>query len=368
MRPLSSTPLDIRGMGEAAYSLPLWQQYEMRDLIAPAIDDRDSLAYWSDTGRTYAVDELRRRRTRAGQLALIEGAGAQLVARDLTTWTDAAGRVTDLGDDTFRIVKTAGGTFSIRDVYPIGNPHALRFQARLISGAVISDDYIGLVNSSTPVSTVAVSSLTSEWQDYDAVSLSDTDRAVILGRASSEWTIEIRRVQVEQNPYPTSWIPGPGTARAADDVQTSVITQSKGLLLLPFRRPYALTGSEQFRLYEASGGTSDLLVNVSSAGTISTQIEGVGVGSTPAITVTDWNIYGYAWDNGAARVFLNGTKEVSASASDPIGSVFALLYGGPFSANRYLNGVGGAFLCEGCAFTDAQIAAISDDLLARLPA
>jgi hypothetical protein len=369
MRPLSSTPLDIRGMGEAAYSLPLWQQYEMRDLIAPANGDRDSLAYWSDTGRTYAVDELRRRRTQAGHLALVEEAGTRLNDSDLTLWgrpeadTDVSPVPGPNGLQGYRITHPSGDADTrIAQLMGSAATHTISFWARM--------DTPGDLQIRVGASTVLTVNATTEWQHFSHTLTIGEESFwnIYAGPLAGYTPTELAGVQVEQHPYPTSWIPGPGTARAACDVETSVITQNKGLLLFPFRRPYALTGSEQFRLYEASGGPSDLLINVNPTGTISTQIEGVGMGSTPAVDVTDWNIYGYAWNNGAARVFLNGTKEITASVADPIGSTVAFLYHGPFSANRYLNGVGGALQREGHSFTDDQIAAIMADELARLPA
>jgi hypothetical protein len=363
------------GVGEG--DPPLWKQYGMTDLIANAIVDRDSLAYYDVFSMVYGVDEFRRAKYgELGWLALIEGSGTQLgpPGGDITASPTIGGNsvLTDLGNGEYRayLPDGSGTFFYFYDGAVISGDHTICFEWRKTPGSVETGTLTVQGQDASNAGPLYLLDATppDEWTKV-CVTESEPGTSTYLAFFDTGGVdFQIRLAQFEQNPYPTSWIPGPGTARAADDVETSVITQSKGLLLLPFKRPYALTGSEQFRLYEASGGATDLLVNVSSAGTISTQIEGVGVGSTPAITVTDWNIYGYAWDNGAARVFLNGTKEVSASASDPIGSVFALLYGGPFSANRYLNGVGGALQREGYSFTDDQITAISDDLLARLPA
>jgi hypothetical protein len=391
------------GVGEG--DPPPWKQYGMTDLIANAIVDRDSLAYYDVFSMVYGVDEFRRAKYgELGWLAKIEEAGTRLTPNQAdgfdfpyggTALGDVFTENTASGghgiDDSPAQTITTGDKFTMSmDIPAYGRQHGVLWlgdgsgrnaviywdaaagttvQQRVVGTHWVLVDH-GIKNGRIYLVAQAATNMTtlsSRVYLDDGTNSPDVHGAPQYMGDGTQTLLS--RVQTEKNPYPTSWIPGPGTARAADDVETSVITQSKGLLLLPFRKPYALTGSEQFRLYEASGGAADLLVAVNPTGTIVAQIEGAPVGgvSTPSVTVTDWNIYGYAWNNGTARVFLNGTKEITASVADPIGSGAAFLYHGPFSADRYLNGVGGAFQREGYSFTDDQITAISDDLLARLP-
>jgi lysophospholipase L1-like esterase len=226
MRPLSSTPLDIRGMGEAAYSLPLWQQYQMRDLIAQATCDRDSLAYWSDTGRTYAVDELRRRRTRAGYLALIEEAGTQLgpPGGDITASPTIGGNsvLTDLGNGEYRayLPDGSGTFFYFYDGAVISGEHTICFEWRKTPGSVETGTLTVQGQDASNAGPLYLLDATppDEWTKV-CVTESEPGTSTHLAFFDTGGVdFQIRLAQFEQNPYPTSWIPGPGTARAACDV------------------------------------------------------------------------------------------------------------------------------------------------------
>jgi hypothetical protein len=392
MRPLSSTPLDIRGMGEAAYSLPLWQQYQMRDLIAQATCDRDSLAYWSDTGRTYAVDELRRRRTRAGQLALIEEAGTRLNDRDLTTWTDNSGgsgsaSATVNADGSYRITLFSGDSYGgvLRESFTaLASDGAFRCEAKLVSG---STQYLSIkfgsgdpTGQSDAINSPALNSNT--WAELTANPVSGRDSVEFQARGPTESgvldntiEIDVRFVQVEQNPYPTSWIPGPGTARAADDVTvqaTALPALTTGMSwVCAIKVPAgSKTTDEQhiIRSNKTEYWMNFVIRRLSSKLRVDFG-DGVNRANVAAsdITEDEWNIIAATGaPGGTLRLYLNGAEIGNAS----LALVGAFSPGSIKVAPSFVdtfNMTAAAYVC-GCQLTDAQIAAISDDILARLPA
>jgi hypothetical protein len=404
MRPLSSTPLDIRGMGEAAYSLPLWQQYQMRDLIAQATCDRDSLAYWSDTGRTYAVDELRRRRTRAGYLAKIEEAGTRLNDRDLTTWTDNSGgsgsaSATVNADGSYRITLFSGDSYGgvLRESFAaLASDGSFRCEAKLVSG---STQYLSIkFGSGDP--TGQSDAINSPVLDPDT--WTELTSSPVSGRSSVEFQargptesgvldntieIDVRFVQVEQNPYPTSWIPGPGTARAAGNPGvdlgsnplpatgwTAVVTGQS--LWLPTQTTgqklafaawttTSLTGASQVEVLQNSGGENQMRFGVRDGAGYLSQL-------TSAAYVSPTNRVAYCVRAEAAQTVLRIYDETGLREQIINSKVAAnpLRYIGcgarPGGNGKQWDGTIGLKIGRQ-EYTDAQLDAIAADELARLP-
>jgi hypothetical protein len=367
----------------------------MRDLIAQATCDRDSLAYWSDTGRTYAVDELRRRRTRAGQLALIEEAGTRLNDRDLTTWTDNSGGSGSASavinsDGSYRITLCSGDSYGgvLRESFTaLASDGSFRCEAKLVSG---STQYLSIkFGSGDP--TGQSDAINSPVLDPDT--WTELTSSPVSGRSSVEFQargptesgvldntieIDVRFVQVEQNPYPTSWIPGPGTARAADLAHANINDGQKGTLIIwmdgadwsaasrgeiitPIRDPDNADYLVSFiGLAAGNNPMSIAFRRTTTSGVETISSAGVYDGTAPGC-------FALRWQPGGMDIRHDGSAVASTS---PVGDYLytsrVRLGAGVLGGREVDRKIGVWYVPR--YLSDAAVDAISDDLLARLPA
>lgn len=355
----------------------LAERLGMVSLIPPATFSRASVAYLAERDYLAAVDAPRTYRRNGTDRLLVEESATRLdpAGGDITAspFIAANSVLTDEGDGVYgAYLPSMSNTFFY--LYSgsalSAASHTLRFQWRKTPGSTETGTLTvqGQDASNAGPTYVAAQTPPDSWE-WVSATVSEPGTSIRLAFFDSGGVdFQIRFCQFEQSPYPTSWIPGPGTTRAADDAFTTPFTANSGAILFAFRRPYPPATGEHFRLIESSGGGSDLLISVSTVGEVVARIEGSSVGAaSAALTLTDWNTYTYAWDNGQAATYVNGVLLSSVAAADPVGSATVQLYGGP-PADRYLNGLGTAYEGRGRAYPASEIAAISDDLLARLAA
>jgi hypothetical protein len=210
---------------------------------------------------------------------------------------------------------------------------------------------------------------TDQWQRVSVTTnsaVSSQIRFLITGDANSQ--IYIWGGQVEQQSYPTSYIPTSGstTTRTADsfqNVNSSNWSSVEGTLNLNLR---AFDGDNTYRQFSLYGsGNDSLVISYTNTTNQLTAIMKVG-GSTifyMVTTLTDasqLNKIAFAYSSGRAKLFINGiqkgTSSASYSTSEGLWTKFRSNIGANY--NYYFGRLDGLYISK-TALTDEELTALT---------